>query len=168
LKLRKLKNALEIEKKRANDCFSRLQYMQADFENLRKRLEKQMDDVKKFSNERLIINLLEAIDELDIAASLSGSPTNSEAISQGITMTLKKLKKLLEQEEVYPIKSVGEPFDPSKHMATERIVREDVDEGKVLEEIRKGYIMKGKVIRPSLVKISTKPNTKLNVKQHER
>ena len=121
-KIKTLMNALDLEKKRSEELRSRLKYMQADFENLRKRLENQMSEVEKYCNERLIVNLLEIIDELDIAIKLSASSKNQENITQGVMMTLKKLKKLLEQEEVYPIKCEGEFFDPSKHTATERSV----------------------------------------------
>ena len=155
-KIKSLMNALDLEKKNSEELRSHLKYMQADYENLRKRSEKQMSEVEKYCNERLIVNLLEIVDELDIAIKLSASSKNQESITQGVMMTLKKLKKLLEKEEVYPIKCEGESFDPSKHTATERIVKENIEEDKVLEEVRKGYIMKGKVIRPSMVKISTK------------
>lgn len=156
--LKTLTEALNLEKKRSQEYLTRLKYMQADFENLKKRLEKQMKEVEAHCNERLIVDLLEVVDELNGAVESGGSSNCSERIVQGVQMTLKKLRKLLEEEEVSPIECVGEPFDPSKHMATARIVKKDVEEGKVIEEVRKGYIMKGKVIRPSIVKVSAKPS----------
>lgn len=154
--LKTLTDALNLEKKRSQEYLTRLKYMQADFENLKKRLEKQMKEVEARCNERLIVDLLEVVDELNVAVESGGSSNCSERIVQGVQMTLKKLRKLLEKEEVSPIESVGEPFDPSKHLATAKIVKKDVEEGKVVEEVRKGYIMKGKVIRPSIVKVSVK------------
>jgi len=156
--LKTLTEALNLEKKRSQEYLTRFKYMQADFENLKKRLEKQMKEVEAHCNERLIVDLLEVVDELNVAVESGGSSNCSERIVQGVQMTLKKLRKLLEKEEVSPIECVGEPFDPSKHMATARIVKKDVEEGKVIEEVRKGYIMKGKVIRPSIVKVSAKPS----------
>jgi len=156
--LKTLTDALNLEKKRSQEYLTRLKYMQADFENLKKRLEKQMKEVEAHCNERLIVDLLEVVDELNVAVESGGSSNCSERIVQGVQMTLKKLRKLLEKEEVSPIESVGEPFDPSKHLATAKIVKKDVEEGKVVEEVRKGYIMKGKVIRPSIVKVSVKPS----------
>lgn len=156
--LKTLTDALNLEKKHSQEYLTRLKYMQADFENLKKRLEKQMKEVEARCNERLIVDLLEVVDELNVAVESGGSSNCSERIVQGVQMTLKKLRKLLEKEEVSPIESVGEPFDPSKHLATAKIVKEDVEEGKVVEEVRKGYIMKGKVIRPSIVKVSVKPS----------
>ncbi|MCK4435820.1 nucleotide exchange factor GrpE [Candidatus Bathyarchaeota archaeon] len=156
--LKTLTEALNLEKKRSQEYLTRLKYMQADFENLKKRLEKQMKEVEAHCNERLIVDLLEVVDELNVAVESGGSSNCSERIVQGIQMTLKKLRKLLEKEEVSPIECVGELFDPSKHLATAKIVKKDVEEGKVVEEVRKGYIMKGKVIRPSIVKVSVKPS----------
>ena len=156
--LKTLTDALNLEKKRSQEYLTRLKYMQADFENLKKRLEKQMKEVEAHCNERLIVDLLEVVDELNVAVESGGSSNCSERIVQGVQMTLKKLRKLLEKEEVSPIECVGEPFDPSKHLATAKIVKKDVEEGKVVEEVRKGYIMKGKVIRPSIVKVSVKPS----------
>jgi len=156
--LKTLTETLNLEKKRSQEYLTRLKYMQADFENLKKRLEKQMKEVEARCNERLIVDLLEVVDELNVAVESGGSSNCSERIVQGVQMTLKKLRKLLEKEEVSPIECVGEPFDPSKHLATAKIVKKDVEEGKVIEEVRKGYIMKGKVIRPSIVKVSVKPS----------
>lgn len=149
-----LAQALETEKKRSEDYLTRLKYMQADFENLKKRLSKQMKETRKYSNERLVVELLEVVDELE-AAIESGSSSNCvDIMLQGVEMTLKKLKKVLENEEVSPIECTGKTFDPSKHNAIARIDRNNVEEGKIVEEVRKGYIMRGKVIRPSIVKIA--------------
>ena len=157
-KLEELANALEEEKKRSEDYLNRLKYMQADFENLKKRLDRQLEEVRKYCNERLVLELLGIADELEVAIQ-EGKQTESIAIFlQGVEMTMKKLKRVLEKEEVSPIECVGQAFDPSKHEVIAKV--ENDEEGKIIEEIRKGYIMKGKVIRPSVVKITVKPSSK--------
>jgi len=157
-KLEKLANALEEEKKRSEDYLNRLKYMQADFENLKKRLDRQLEETRKYCNERLVLELLGIVDELEVAVQ-EGKRTESVAIFlQGVEMIMKKLKKVLEKEEVSPIECIGQAFDPSKHEVIAKV--EDDEEGKIIEEIRKGYIMKGKVIRPSVVKITVKPSLK--------
>jgi molecular chaperone GrpE len=84
-------------------------------------------------------------------------------------MTLKKLRKVLEQEGVTPIENTeGKIFDPSKHHAALAVENGDVAEGTVLEEIRKGYMMKGKVIRPTIVKVAIKPKNNQNNKTEEK
>jgi len=167
-KLEKLANALEEEKKRSEDYLNRLKYMQADFENLKKRLDRQLEETRKYCNERLVLELLGIVDELEVAVQ-EGKRTESVAIFlQGVEMIMKKLKKVLEKEEVSPIECIGQAFDPSKHEVIAKV--EDDEEGKIIEEIRKGYIMKGKVIRPSAVKITVKPSLKTakEVKSGER
>jgi len=152
-----LSEALEAEKKRSEEYLTRLKYMQADFENLKKRLAREMEETRKLSNERLIVELLGVVDELEVAVKSGRSSKTVKAIVDGVEMTLRKLKKVLENEQVSPIESVGMIFDPSRHDAVSRIERKDVEEGKIVEEVRKGYIMRGKVIRPSSVKITVNP-----------
>jgi molecular chaperone GrpE len=156
----KLKQDLEHEKKRAEDYLTRLTYVQADFENLKKRTDRQLTEVKKYCTEPLIIELLEIADELEMAVKAGRTCKSAENVTQGVEMTLKKLKKVFENEQVAPIECVGKPFDPSKHNAVAKIERDDVKECTVIEEVRKGYIMKEKVIRPSIVKVALKPESK--------
>ncbi len=82
---------------------------------------------------------------------------SAENMAHGVEMTLKKLKRILENAQVFPIECVGKPFDPSKHNAVAKIERDDVKECIVIEEIRKGYMRKEKVIRPSAVKVAVNP-----------
>lgn len=148
-----LKMALETEKRRSGEYLTQLKYARADIENLKKRFDRQSEDAKTQANERLIIELLDVVDELEMAVKSADSCNSAENLAQGVEMTLKKLTKILEKEEVYPIKSVGEPFDPEKHDAVARIEKESVEGYTVIEEVRRGYMMRGKVIRPSIVKV---------------
>lgn len=151
----KLAKALKEEKKRSQDYLNRLKYMQADFENLKKRQNRELEEIRKYSNERLILELLGIVDELELAIQESKQTQSVKVLLKGVEITLKKLKKVLELEQVSPIDCIGQAFDPSKHEVIEKI--ESEEEGKIIEEIRKGYTLKGKVIRPSNVKIAVKP-----------
>lgn len=155
-----LAKLLEAERKRSEDCLTRLSYMQADFENLRKRCDRQIQEVSAYGNERLVIQLLEVVDELELAVKTAQSAESAQGLVEGVQMTLKRLRKVLEQEGVTPIESTGKPFDPSKHNAIAAEEREDVKGCVVVEELRKGYIMKGKVVRPSIVKVANKKTSK--------
>jgi len=157
-KLESLEHTLDIEKKRSEEYLTRLKYVQADFENLKKRFERQMQEVKQYCSEQLMIELLEVVDELEMAVNSSLSVSSTDALVQGVEMTLKKLKKIFDKEEVRPIDCVGQMFDPKKHEAIAKT--EDDEDGRIVEEMRRGYIMKGKVIRPSIVKITAKPSSK--------
>lgn len=167
LQLEKLEQALDEEKKRSEEYLTRLKYLQADFENLKKRSDKQIEEAKKYCNERLIIELLDVVDELELAIQSGRSSDSTEAMIQGVEMTLKKLEKLLRNEGVSSIVCVCKPFDPSKHNAVAKIEREDVEDCTVIEEVRKGYVMREKVIRPSIVKISVKPSSKSQEEEDE-
>ena len=156
--LETLSRALDTEKKRSEEYLTRLKYMQADFENLKKRFDRQMEEVKNYCTERLVIQLLDVVDELEMAVKTGKSADSAQALTQGVEMTLKKLRKILEQEGVSTIECEGKVFDPSRHNAIAAIERDDVEECIVVEEVRKGYIMKDKVIRPSIVKVAVNPS----------
>ena len=148
--------ALELEKKRSEEYLTRLKYAHADLENMKKRFDRQIEDIKKHCSEPLVMELLEVVDELEMAIKSGQSSDSAQALTRGVEITLKKLRKTLENEGVCSIDSLGKPFDPSKHTAVARIEKEDVDNCTVIEEVRKGYIMKEKVIRPSIVKVAVK------------
>jgi molecular chaperone GrpE len=86
------------------------------------------------------------------------SSNSTETLVQGVEMTLKKLVKILENEGVSPISSVDDPFDPSKHNAVAKTEKEGVEGCKIVEEIRKGYTLREKVIRPSIVRVVVQPS----------
>jgi molecular chaperone GrpE len=154
-----LGRALEAEKKRSEEYLTRLKYAQADLENLKKRTAREIEEARKYGTERLILELLDVVDELEMALKAGRSSESDGSLVEGVEMTLKKLKKVLEKEQVFPIDCVGKPFDPSKHSAVARIEKEGAEECKIIEEVRKGYVMKGKVIRPSIVKVLVKLTT---------
>ncbi len=150
-----LKKLLEVEKKRSQEYLERLKYLQADLENLQKRFNRQMEELERHCNERIILQLLEVQDELEMAVKTAQSASSTHALIIGVNMTLKKLRKVFEQEGVHPIEcEVGKPFNSACHSAVSAAEREDVEACIVTEEVRKGYIMKDKVIRPSIVKVA--------------
>jgi molecular chaperone GrpE len=151
-----LEEQLEAEKKRSEEYLTRLKYLQADFENLKKRFDRQMTEAKNYGTERLVLELLDVVDELELALKTAQSADSAKLLIDGVQMTLKKFRKVLEQEGVSTIACEGKIFDPSRHNAIATIERDDVDGCVVAEEVRKGYIMKDKVIRPSIVKVAVK------------
>ena len=150
---------LETEKRRSEDYLNRLKYLQADFENLKKRCDRQLTDAKSYATERLVLQLLDVVDELEMAVK-TGQTNGPETqpLLEGVQMTLKKFRKVLEQEGVSPIECEGQVFDPTMHNAVAKVEREGVKGCIIGEEVRKGYIMKGKVIRPSIVKVEVPPS----------
>jgi molecular chaperone GrpE len=158
MQIEALKQALVEEKKCSEERLIQLKYALADLENLKKRCDRQIEEVKKYGNERLAIELLDVVDELEMAVKSGNSSNSAESLIQGVEMTLKKLKSMLKSEGVSPIECLGKPFDPSKHDAVAKIEKDGVEDCKVIEEVRKGYVLKEKVIRPSIVKVVVKPS----------
>jgi molecular chaperone GrpE len=165
----RLEQLLEGERKRAEDYLTRLSYLQADLENFKKRFDREAEQIKNYCTERLVIQLLDVVDELELAVKNGEVSTSPESLIEGVEMTLKKLRKVLEQEGVTPIESPeGKVFDPIRHNAIAAVERDDVADSTVIEEIRKGYMMKGKVIRPTIVKVAVKPKNNQSNQKEEK
>jgi len=147
------KQRLTAELREMNDRYLRLY---AEFENYKKRVNKDKEELIKFGNESLLFELLSVIDHLEMALKHASSDVSSGLI-QGVEITLKELKKTLEKFGLVEIEAAGKPFDPMVHHAMSRIERDDIDDNMVVEEFRKGYMLKDKVLRPSLVAVSKKP-----------
>ena len=147
------KNRLAAEFKEANDKYLRLY---AEFDNYRKRVNKDKEELIRYGNERLLHELLPFIDHLEMALK-HASNESSSGLVQGVEITLKGLKKTLDKFGLTEIEAEGKPFDPSIHHAISQVEREDADENIVVEELRKGYRLKDKVLRASLVAVSKKP-----------
>ena len=152
----KLEKALEEEREKSKECLNRLKYLQADFENYRKRMEKEIRETAQVSKERLVFNLLNVIDELELAIHSGRETENKEALLEGVEMTLKKMYTTLGQEGLARIEAVGKPYDPKLHEVVIKVPTRNHEENVVIEEVRKGYLLRDKVIRPSIVKITTR------------
>ncbi|HHV65112.1 MAG TPA: nucleotide exchange factor GrpE [Peptococcaceae bacterium] len=151
--LNNLKAELEAQKAKAEDYYNHLQRLKAEFDNYRRRTQKEKEDIFKYASERIILSLLPVLDNFDRAVESSQEKQDFEAYAQGVAMILKQFRKVLEDEGLKAIEAVGKEFDPNLH---EALLKEESDQGEniVLEEIQKGYILKDKVIRPSKVKVS--------------
>src|SRR4030065_1036416 len=114
-----LEQLLAAEKKRAEDYITRLRYLQADFENLKKRCDRQLEASKNYATERIVLELLDVMDELELAVRTGQASEEAQPLLEGVQMTLKKLRKVLEREGVSLIECEGETFDPAKHNAIE-------------------------------------------------
>jgi molecular chaperone GrpE len=152
-----LEDELEQEHAKAEDQLRRLQYLQAEFDNYRKRVERERGEMSRAAADRLLVDLLSVFDELRIAIEVAKKTEDKEAIVAGLEMVLKKLNSLFESEGLKPIEAVGKEFDPNLHEAIQQVELTDEDEGRVVEEIRRGFTLRGKVIRGSLVKVGVAP-----------
>lgn len=146
------KQRLTSELLEMNDKYMRLY---AEFENYKKRVNKDKEELIKYGNENLLYDLLPVIDNLELALQHASNDVSSGLV-QGVEITLKELRKTLEKFGLTAIEAFGKPFDPLVHHAISQVERDDVDEKTVVEEHRKGYVLRDKILRPSLVAVSKK------------
>ncbi|MHC1567584.1 MAG: nucleotide exchange factor GrpE [Candidatus Syntropharchaeia archaeon] len=151
--IREKSKLLGKEDEKAKEYLSRLQYLQADFENYKKRMEKEKKEIVESATENLIIKLLDIMDNFQRAIDSAKNTKDWDALMKGIEMVFAQFRNVLEKEGVREIEAVGCEFDPYKHEAVGYVSSEDEEEGTIVEELRKGYMLHSKVIRPSLVKV---------------
>ena len=154
-RLTELEEASKAEKTRAEDFFKRLQYLQADFENYRRRTEKDLSDARRFGNERLLSDLLVVNDEMELALEKARESVENPVFLQGVEMVLKRISNILAKEGVERIPGVGTKYTPDLQEAALKAPSEEED-GTIIAEIRRGYTLKGRVLRPSIVKVAEK------------
>lgn len=154
------KERLAKELQEINDKYFRLY---AEFANYKKRVHKDKEEILRYGNENLLSELLPVIDHLEMALQHASNDISS-GLLQGVEITLKELKRTLEKFGLTTVEAMGKPFDPVVHHAMSQAERDDIDEMTVVEEFRKGYRLKDKVLRPSLVSVSKKP---VSAKEYE-
>jgi molecular chaperone GrpE len=143
-----LEEALAEAKAKAEANLAGWQRAQADFSNYKKRAEQEKQELSKFANSVLILSLLPVLDDFERAYSAIPPKMEKQSWLEGIKLIERKLWAVLEAQGLSPIKALGQPFDPALHEA----VRQDKgQEGIVIEEIQKGYLIEDRVIRPSKV-----------------
>lgn len=128
--------------------------VQADFDNFRRRTQKEKEDLGKYASSKLITELLPVIDNFERALQASEENPEFESFSKGVNMIFRQLESVLATEGLSAMKSVGEPFNPEYHQAIMQVESDEFEEGIVVEEVQKGYMLKDKVLRPAMVKVS--------------
>jgi molecular chaperone GrpE len=145
--LETLRELLEAEKDR---CLR----LNAEFENLRKRTQKDKEEFVKYANEKLIIELIDIMESYERGLENAKGVTNNDKLIHGMELIYKQLKNVLEKNGLVPIKALGEKFDPYKHEAMMQTPSDNNEEDIVLEEFARGYMLNNKVIRYSKVRVS--------------
>lgn len=148
----KIKKELALQTARAEDYYNRLARMQADFENFRRRTQKEREELIKYASEQLILSLLPVMDNFQRA--LEAKDEDPRKVIEGVEMIFRQIEDILVKEGLEPIPAVGEEFDPSRHEAVMQEETSDYPDNTVTQELRRGYNLKGKVIRPAMVKVA--------------
>ena len=152
-----LKTRLQDERRKSEDYLNRLKYLQADFENYRKRTEKEAKEREETALRRMVEALLTPLDELELAIENVRKAGEGGELLEGLMMVHKNLAASLGSAGLQRIDSVGKPFDSAMHEAVEKVEGTTEGEDMVTEEIRPGYTFRGKVLRPSMVKVELAP-----------
>ena len=141
------------EKNRLHEEMSdRLKRLQADFDNFRRRTRQEKEELSTTVAEGILLQLLPVMDNFDRALAVEAN-ADAAAIKSGIEMIYRQFSITVEQLGLTPIKAVGEQFDPQYHEAVMRIEDDKQIDGLIAEELQKGYMVRSKVIRPSMVKV---------------
>mgnify|MGYP001275466931 CR=1 FL=1 len=142
-------------KAESEEHYQRFLRVQADFDNFRRRTRLEKEEFAKYASQQIIESLLPIIDNFERAVAVSREQSDYDSLAKGVDMIHRQLLQLLENEGLKAIEAVGQPFNPEYHEAVMQVSAEEgVESGTVIEELQKGYILKERVLRPSMVKVA--------------
>ncbi|MFS0861618.1 nucleotide exchange factor GrpE [Fredinandcohnia sp. 179-A 10B2 NHS] len=143
----------ELEAK-LEEAENRILRNQADFENYKRRVRLDQETATTYRAQSLVNDLLPALDNFERALQIEAKDEHSKSILQGMDMVYRSIVEALKKEGVEPIEAVGASFDPHVHQAVMQVEDPDVESNVVIEEFQKGYKLKDRVLRPSMVKVN--------------
>ncbi|NBC69461.1 nucleotide exchange factor GrpE [Paenibacillus sacheonensis] len=127
---------------------------QADFDNFRRRTAKEREELAQYASMKLLGQLLPVVDNFGRAIEAAKAGGDGESFSKGVDMIFRQLEGVLDAEGLKPMDVVGQPFNPEFHQAIMQVESDEYEEGIVVEEVQKGFMLKDKVLRPAMVKVS--------------
>jgi molecular chaperone GrpE len=150
---------LKTRAERADENWQRLLRATADLENYKKRAQREREDAVKFANESLMKKLIPVLDnfEMALAAAQKTDTANAQSLQTGVAMILQQLRSALMESGLEEVDAAGKTFDPNLHEAVSQQESADVPEGQVLQQLRKGYKLRDRLIRPATVVVAKKP-----------
>ena len=148
---KEVKEEVTIETKEDEDLQAKFVRLQADFQNFRRRSEAEKSDIYAYANEKIILQVLDVIDNFDRA--METAPADDK-FAEGMQLILKQLTDVLERNNVTEIEALNKNFDPAFHNAVMTEAVDGVESGIVTKVLQKGYVLNSKVIRPSMVVVS--------------
>lgn len=159
------KLARELEQKTKEAAAANEKYLRAyaDFENYRKRMQRDIADFRKYANEQFALELLTVVDHMGLALKHAGeSGETVQGMQQGVELVYKQLRDVLEKIGVRQFAAEGEPFDPTRHDAMMQVVTDEVPENTVVQVMQDGYLYHEKVLRHAKVGVSKRPAVERN------
>jgi len=140
-----------------DQLLDRLARLQAEFENARKRTEREKIEFRDYATGNVIEQFLPVLDNFELALKSNGS---AEQLRSGVELIVKQMEEVLRQLQVVPVPALGVEFDPRYHEAMGTVERPDLPDQQVAEEIRRGYRLRERLLRPALVRIASNPQQK--------
>ncbi|SET66597.1 nucleotide exchange factor GrpE [Paenibacillus sp. NFR01] len=138
----------------ADEFQARALRVQADFDNFRRRTQKEKEDLAQYATSKLVGELLPVMDNFERALLTAPATPELEPFTKGVNMIFRQLEGVLKSEGLTAMETVGQPFNPEFHQAIMQVESDEHEEGIVTEEVQKGYLLKDKVLRPAMVKVS--------------
>lgn len=139
----------------------------AEMDNLRKRQQREKEDLTKFCNENILREILPVIDNLERAVEHAGEQAEVSGLLEGVEMTLNQFKSVLKKFGVEAINAKGERFNPDHHQAMGQLETRDVEANHVVQELQKGYILNSRLLRPAMVMVAKTPQNEDNEETDE-
>lgn len=141
-------------KSERDQLIDRVARLQAEFENARKRAEREKAEFRDYAAAGVVEQFLPVIDNFELALKAKGS---ADQLRSGVELIVKQMEEILRQLQVTPVPTVGEPFDPHHHEALGSVERDDLPDHHVAEEIRRGYKIRDRLLRPAMVRVVSNP-----------
>jgi molecular chaperone GrpE len=144
---------------KADENWERLLRTTADFDNFKKRAAREKQEAIKYANEGLLQKLVPVMEHLDmaLAAPQTSGPENSQTLQTGVSMICQQFRGVLAEAGLEEIDALGKPFDPNLHEALSQQETPEVPEGQVVQQLRKGYKFRDRLLRPASVVVSKQP-----------
>jgi len=149
-----LKGEIEKLKAERDQLLDRQARLQAEFENARKRAERERQEFRDYATGSVVEQFLPVLDNFELALKSAGS---IEQLRSGVELIVKQMEDILRGLQVHPVATVGEEFDPRHHEAMGSVERDDLPDQHVAEEVRRGYRLREKLLRPALVRVVSNP-----------
>ncbi len=147
---------LEELQKSLNEANEKYVRLYADYDNYKRIAARNKEELLKYANEEIMSDVLTVIDHLELALQHSTGTEASSSLAEGVELTLKELKNVLDKHGLVNIDAMGKEFDPAVHHAMSQIESEDADVNTVIKEFRKGYMLRERVLRAALVGVAIK------------
>jgi len=147
---------IELLKKERDGLYDRLLRKQAEFENYKKRIDREKNESVQFASADLMKELLNALDSFELALKNAAKQSGGQNMLRGFELIYKQIEDTLARFGLKPIEAKGKKFDPHFHQAVSTEATDEVEENLVMDEMRKGYLLNGRLLRPAMVSVAAK------------